>query len=145
MDFENQIQDVRRILNLNIQPIAFSDITDADIGRQFIFVADYGQEHGRVIRCTYENNAYGNLSFMYESDDFADGTRIKYPLRNPQAPVYKMFRPADIKQAELTRLHALKSLPIPPDTARHAFSFGGTKKKKKKKNKKKKRTLRKSF
>jgi hypothetical protein len=37
----------------------------------------------------------------YESDDVADGTRKKYPLRNP---VYRIFRP------ELTRLSALKSL-----------------------------------
>jgi hypothetical protein len=45
MEFKSQIQDVRRILNLGIQPIAFTDITPADIGRQFIFVADYGQGH----------------------------------------------------------------------------------------------------
>jgi len=138
---ENQIQDVRRILNLGIQPIALTDITPADVGRQFIFVVDRGEDYGRVLRCTYENNAYGDLSFMYESDVFAaDGTRTKYPLRNPQH--YTIFRPADIKQAELTRLHALRSLPIPPDTARHAFSFGG-KRKKSKKKKKKNRTLKK--
>jgi hypothetical protein len=137
---ENQIQDVRRILNLNIQPIALTDITAADIGKQFIFVADYGAGHGRVIRCTYENNEYGNLSFMYHTQEVAaDGTRIKYPLRNPQAPVYKIFRPEDIKQAELTRLRALKTLPIPSDTARHAFSFGGKSKRKNKKNKKSKK------
>ena len=62
---------------------------------------------------------------VHASDEFADGTHIEYPLRNPENPVYKIFRPEDIKQAELVRLRALKSLPIPSDTARHAFSFGG--------------------
>jgi len=136
---ENQIQDVQRILNLGIQPIALADITAADIGSQFIFVADRGAGYGRVIRCRYDYN-YGVLSFMYTSDEFAaDGSRIEYPLRNPQDPVYRIFRPADIKQAELTRLHALRSLPIPPDTAKHAFSFGGKSKRKNKKSKKRKK------
>jgi hypothetical protein len=94
------------------------DITAADIGRQFIFVADYGAGHG--LRCTKT-------------------TRMKVKTLQMELVKSILFETLSTEFSDQPNLLEFVEIIAPPDTACDAFSFGGTKKKKKKK----KRTLRK--